>query len=150
MIQQIKGFLEGNRKHPLLKPSIEKTSDAHIESLAAYYSKLKTANTVIEQTNNSTSDLLSNSYSQLIKQGESIYSSCSGCHGIKAEGIPPYPRLAGQQTEYLKQQLIHFKTGERSNALMKMMTVNLSNEEIEALSLYLSSLSKTKYKLGKL
>lgn len=140
LIQQINAFLKGDRKHPVLWPSNKKTSKTQIENLATYYSGLEVKHVDLEQIYISPSGLFSQSFIQLIKQGESIYASCSGCHGMEAEGIAPYPKLAGQQSNYLKQQLRHFKTGKRDNNLMQMMTVNLSDEDINALALYLSTL----------
>ena len=139
LIQQINAFLKGDRKHPVLWPS-KKTSKTQIEFLATYYSGLEVKHADLEQIYISPSGLFSQSFIQLIKQGESIYAPCSGCHGMEAEGIAPYPKLAGQQNNYLKQQLTHFKMGKRDNNLMQMMTVNLSDEDINALALYLSTL----------
>lgn len=145
LIQQMNSFLKGDRKHPILKPFTEKTSDAQIEILATYYSNLEAKNADLEQTHITSSGLFTNSFMQLIKLGESCYSSCSGCHGMEAEGITPYPRLADQQSGYLKQQLTHFKTGARDNMIMHMMTVNLSDEDINALVVYLSTLNKRRF-----
>lgn len=144
LIQQITNFLKGVRKHPFLGVSTEKISDTYIEVLATFYSNFEAKNADIEPLLMKSSELLTESILQLIGQGESIYSSCSGCHGTEAEGITPYPRLAGQHPDYLRQQLIHYKTGKRSNDIMQMMTVNLSDEDINALALYLSSLGNIK------
>jgi cytochrome c553 len=141
LIQQINDFLKGVRKHPVLGISTEKISETYIEVLATYYSTFEAKNVEIEPLHMKSSGLPVESILQLIEQGESIYLSCSGCHGTEAEGITPYPKLAGQQLDYLKQQLIHFKTGKRINDIMQIMTVNLSDEDINALALYLSSLS---------
>ncbi len=140
LIQQINSFLKGDRNHPILVPS-NKTSNTQITSVAKYYSNLEVKNADLEPIHITPSGLLTHSYSELIKQGESIYAPCAGCHGLEAEGIAPYPRLAGQQNDYLKQQLIHFKTGKRNNNIMQMMTVNLSDEDINALAIYLSTLN---------
>lgn len=46
---------------------------------------------------------------------------CKTCHGISAQGFRgafPIPRLAGQQPEYIKNQLDAFIAGRRKNAVM--------------------------------
>ncbi|HFD11605.1 MAG TPA: cytochrome c [Crenotrichaceae bacterium] len=88
------------------------------------------------------SDLNTTISMQLINQGEVLYPSCAGCHGIKAEGISPYPRLAGQPLRYLQQQLTHFRTGQRNNSIMQVMRINLSDDDIQSLALYLSTLNQ--------
>lgn len=140
LIKQIKKLLKGERNHPLLGASTKKINEANIDALATYYSKSKAIKVNLEPTG---------SVLQLIKQGESIYTSCSGCHGEEAEGIVPYPKLAGQQPDYLKQQLNHFKTGKRMDTIMQMMTINLTDNEINALALYLSTRGKEKFQVRK-
>ena len=135
--------LKGERKHPILVSS-NKMSKTQVASLTKYYSTLEVKNTDLEQIRITPSGLSTHSPTQLIKQGQSIYSPCSGCHGMEAEGIGPYPRLADQQHDYLKQQLTHFKTGLRKNKIMQIMTVNLSEEDINALAFYLSTLNEMK------
>ena len=145
LVQQIKKLLKGERNHPLLGASTKKINETNIDALATYYSKLQTIKVNLEPA-----DLLSTgSVLQLIKQGESVYSSCSGCHGEEAEGIAPYPKLAGQQPDYLKQQLNHFKVGKRVDTIMQMMTINLTDNEINALALYLSTRGKEKFQVRK-
>jgi cytochrome c553 len=130
LIQQLNAFNNGTREHP------ERINDTHIEALAAYYSSLIPVNTVAPVSANQ------HEYDRIIKQGEEIYSACSGCHGMQGEGIAPYPRLVGQQPDYLKQQLTNFKTGARNGKIMKMMVVNLSDNDINALALYLANLNE--------
>jgi len=66
--------------------------------------------------------------------------ACVGCHGEKAEGQSTIPRLAGQHRGYLADQLRLFRSNDRANETMHENALNLSDREIEALALYLSSL----------
>jgi cytochrome c553 len=66
--------------------------------------------------------------------------ACIGCHGEKAEGQGAIPRLAGQHSTYLAEQLGHFRSNARSNETMHMNALNLTDAEIAALAEYLSSL----------
>tara|TARA_R110000737_G_scaffold113471_4_gene146612 strand:- start:1130 stop:1750 length:621 start_codon:yes stop_codon:yes gene_type:complete len=71
--------------------------------------------------------------------------ACVACHGINGKGMPSagFPALASQNAEYLKIQLEKFRNGSRNNDLNSMMqgvAANLTDEEITALSQYMSSL----------
>jgi cytochrome c553 len=153
LIAQLNAFNNGTRQHPLMKTIAGQISRANIEALATYYSGLKPGNTDYGNSHKramfastlATTGAVSTQEvnAQLIKQGEAIYTACSGCHGLDGEGIAPYPRLVGQHPDYLKQQLTNFKTGTRDGRIMKMMSVNLSDSDINALALYLATLNET-------
>ena len=71
--------------------------------------------------------------------------ACVACHGINGKGMANagFPALASQNAEYLKIQLEKFRNGTRNNDLNGMMqgvAANLTDEEITALSQYMSSL----------
>jgi cytochrome c553 len=71
--------------------------------------------------------------------------ACVACHGINGKGMPSagFPALASQNAEYLKIQLEKFRDGSRNNdlnAMMQGVAANLTDEEISALSQYMSSL----------
>jgi len=71
--------------------------------------------------------------------------ACVACHGITGKGMANagFPALASQNVEYLKIQLEKFRDGSRNNdlnAMMQGVAANLTDEEITALSQYISSL----------
>jgi len=62
---------------------------------------------------------------------------CKDCHGLSAEGYRGYfaiPRLAGQQTEYLENQLRAFIEHRRTNNIMFNVAHSLSPGMIAALA----------------
>ena len=68
--------------------------------------------------------------------------ACMGCHGPAGKGIAPhYPRLSGQPAEYIKAQLLAYKTGERENSIMNDIAFPLSEGQIDALATYISGLN---------
>jgi len=76
-----------------------------------------------------------------VEQGRARSNICVPCHGSKGiSGNPVWPNLAGQKEEYLAQQLEAFRAGERQNPLMTPMAQPLSDEDIENLAAYYSSL----------
>lgn len=81
------------------------------------------------------------------EDGAALYTAkgCIACHG--ADGKAPimglYPKLAGQNKEYLVAQMTDIKSGARSNgqaAAMKGVIASVSDAEIAAIADYLSGL----------
>ena len=77
------------------------------------------------------------------KAAEAIVSSvCAGCHGVDGNSaIPANPSLAGQGAEYLNKQLVNFKSGERSSAVMMGMVASLTPADMKNISAYFSEKS---------
>lgn len=69
---------------------------------------------------------------------------CKTCHGVSAQGFRgafPMPRLAGQQPEYLKNQLQAFIERRRTNPVMFNVAHVLSPPLLTALSTYFQELN---------
>lgn len=69
---------------------------------------------------------------------------CKDCHGPQAQGYDgyfPIPRLAGQQTEYLENQLRAFIEHRRTNNIMFNVAHSLSTGVIAALAAHFRSLN---------
>ncbi len=69
---------------------------------------------------------------------------CKTCHGLSAQGYHgfyPIPRLAGQQAQYIENQLLAFSEGRRKNTYMYPVAHSLSHEQQVALAKYFSTLN---------
>jgi cytochrome c553 len=70
--------------------------------------------------------------------------NCTWCHGTSAQGYTPAPRLAGQRSQYLENQLAGFRTHARDNPLSQQYmwgaTANLSAQTARDLATYFSTL----------
>ena len=81
-----------------------------------------------------------------VAQGGKLYAEkCAACHGAdgKKPLMPDYPKIAGQNAKYVERQMLDIKSGARNNgqtAAMKGVMELVNDEEIKALSVYLSSL----------
>jgi cytochrome c553 len=64
--------------------------------------------------------------------------ACKSCHGANGEGHGAVPRLAGQHANYLALQLRMFSSGVRENRLMHFNTLDLGDDDIDALVSYLA------------
>ena len=70
--------------------------------------------------------------------------NCHTCHGEggKQPISPAYPKLNGQNAQYMIQQLKDIKSGKRSNglsAVMKGMISAMSDKEFETVAKYLEA-----------
>jgi cytochrome c553 len=64
---------------------------------------------------------------------------CAACHGPDGNSAAPdFPRLAGQNYDYLVKALAEYKTGDRKNAIMAPTAAPLSQRDIEDLASYFS------------
>ena len=66
---------------------------------------------------------------------------CAACHGPdgnKPTG-PDFPILAGQHVDYLRKALSDYKSGKRSNPIMKGFAATLSSKEMDDLAAWFAS-----------
>ena len=80
--------------------------------------------------------------------GEQLYNTktCFGCHGKDAKTpiLPVYPKIAGQNRDYLAAQMNDIKSGARANgqsAAMKGVMHLVTEDEIGAIADYLATLA---------
>jgi len=73
--------------------------------------------------------------------------ACSSCHGPDAKGNGPFPRLAGQLSDYVISKLVNWdkERGQDpakpdNSAMMQPIAHNLTQPQIKAVAAYLSSL----------
>lgn len=63
--------------------------------------------------------------------GRKVANMCRTCHGIDGyAAIPIAPHIGGEPEEYLENQLMAFKTGQREHEMMSVVTAGLSAQQI--------------------
>lgn len=69
--------------------------------------------------------------------------ACESCHGERGLGTDQLPRLAGQVPKYIESQLKSFEQRERTNdnAIMHSIASRLTELEVKAVALYISTLN---------
>lgn len=75
-----------------------------------------------------------------VQAGKAKAAPCAGCHGANGEGKAPNPALAGKDEKTLVQAMQDYKSGKRSNAIMKTFASNLSDQDMANLAAYYASL----------
>lgn len=149
LIKQLHDFQTGNetngeqgRYNVLMADQVAGLDDQDIRDLAAYFSAQ-------EET------ILGTDLSEdEIAQAQRLYlggdenrgiTACAACHGPRANGmgLAAFPRLSGQHAAYTRTALEQFASGERANDpnnMMRDVASQLSDEDIELLSRYISGL----------
>ncbi len=91
---------------------------------------------------------------EMVEKGQALYrggnlasgvAACAACHGPRGQGNEPagYPRLSGQNVEYVVKSLNEFRDGERGGPQAQIMTdiaSRLTDEEIAAVANYITGL----------
>ena len=75
-----------------------------------------------------------------------VTQKCALCHGENGEGNSTYPRLAGQNSDYMIKQLADFKNGRREGT-MNEMAADLTQEEMAALANYFEAMPVLSHKV---
>lgn len=141
-IKQLQDMKQGiTRNAPSMSALLAALNDNDISDLARYYAKMPTGKML--------------SHAPISTRGESLYrfgdykkgiAACITCHGPKGNGNAEagFPMLSGQHALYTTQQMMHFKSGLRSNDLghiMQIICSRMSTEDMKAVAEYIEGLS---------
>ena len=126
------------RADPIMAGMVMALSEQDMADLGAYFASQK----------RSESNAKGNAQGHKLFTGGDVerkIPACAGCHGTNGKGMAAagFPSLAAQQVDYLKNQLIKFKSGARANdnnAVMRNVAMELSDSEITSLAQQISSL----------
>lgn len=70
-------------------------------------------------------------------EGEAKAATCAACHGPAGNSAAPtFPKLGGQSSKYIYEQLVAFKNGKRSNPVMAPQAAGLSDADMRNLAAY--------------
>lgn len=71
--------------------------------------------------------------------GKAKSTTCAACHGAQGDStVPSFPKLAGQQRDYIYHALKDYKAGKRKNPIMAEQVKNLSDADMLDLAKYYS------------
>jgi cytochrome c553 len=78
---------------------------------------------------------------KLLARGEEIVQAkCFICHGAEGESSSPaFPRLAGQNANYMVRQLTDYKSGRRKSTTMQPMVEDLNEADFKALGVFFAT-----------
>ena len=140
IVAALNAYKAGDRKHPTMRGIATALSEQDMNDIGAYYEThgragaKNVAATANREPNAKVAALLQKA-------------ACTSCHGANfSKPIDPsYPKIAGQHSDYLFVALKAYKlennpTSGRNNAVMSAIAKQFSNDELKALSKYVSSL----------
>lgn len=79
-----------------------------------------------------------------VRAREIVAQRCFSCHGLTGSSTTTqFPKLAGQNVEYLTKQMFNFQSRARRSVVMEDQMVGLSGNDIEALASYFSRQNST-------
>lgn len=129
VLKQIEAFLSGKRKDPFMQGLMKVLSEHDKAAISLYYAGEVVTPAVQPGARAADGAVL---YAKL----------CARCHQDDARGGEAFPRLAGQQREYLRISLNRYlkQTGERFYAPMTAAVMQLGESNIEAVADHLAAL----------
>jgi cytochrome c553 len=132
--RQIHNYQEGTRRDPsMTQISLTLTNHRNMADIAAFFASQN------QMTGTPAKNVT----------GEKLYleKGCLNCHGEIGKGKPSFnaifPVIGGQHKEYIVKQMKDFRIGARVtdiSGIMSLLTLQMSDTEIEAVADYLSSL----------
>ena len=138
---QLVAFKKHDRNNPLMWAQAGNLNDSDMRDLAAYFASQPFVPGI------ATKAVVA--VAQPLYRGGSLnrhIPACAACHGPDGQGNPavPYPRIGGQNAEYVAAQLTAFKDGKRAQTepakVMQAIASRLTDKEIDALASYVSGL----------
>ncbi len=139
--KQFRNYQTGAREHQIMNAMSQIISDAELMDISAYFASQKQMSGDGKGGNTTGKNLFA--------KGDMARGvlPCASCHGVKGKGQAPdvsdFPVIGGQNQAYLKAQLQNWRSGARSNSaggVMNQVAKSLTDDEIQALSEYVSSL----------
>ena len=139
--EQLGAFKGAQRKNPVMLGQASALSDDDMHNLAAYFAAQPAVPGVASK------DAIAVAQ-PLYRAGDAARGipACAACHGPTGAGnaAAQFPRIGGQNSAYAANQLKSYKSGERGAAgkgqIMATIAAKLSDQEIQALSSYVSGL----------
>jgi cytochrome c553 len=138
--QQLKAFRDETRADPDAQAYMwgmaSRLDDAMISALAEYFSGQSASRGYRENP-------------VRVAAGRAIFErgvpskgipACATCHGPRAQGNGPFPRLAGQHADYLLKQLLVIQNALRNAPVMHGIIAELTHDQMRDVAQYLASL----------
>jgi cytochrome c553 len=133
--KQLRDYASGHRRSAIMQPLVANLSDQDMRDLAAYYASLERERIA---------DIAPSAHQtpRLVRNGDPMRSigACSSCHSPRALR-PATPVLEGLSDTYLRNQMLGFRDGRRTNDINRQMrnaVHKLSDDEISQLARYYS------------
>lgn len=140
LYKQLVEFKSGARENAVMQGMVANLSDEDMHNLATFYAEMSPAPLKSSAENLETGR-------QIFQGGITSIQvpACAGCHAPDGAGndAAKFPRLGGQNKDYVVSALQNFRTGARANdpgKMMQMVAKRMSDDEIAAVANYVQGL----------
>lgn len=129
--RQLEAYADGRRADPVMSPLAKRLSREERAQVASHFSSLKSPSAA--PTGSERGRLLAT-----VGDNDLRVQACQNCHGPGGTARAPFmPYLAGLHREYLRRELLDFRTGARRtdpSGQMSFIAQRLTEEDIAALA----------------
>lgn len=141
VVDQLKKIKANQRQIPEMTAFVADLTPEDMQNLAAFYATQPARQASIPEQD-----------VEMAERGQTLYrggykkmriSACMSCHGPSGHGVPQlFPRVANQQRDYLKKQLLAYKSGARKSEgdMMNEIAFRMSEQQINDVSAYMHAL----------
>lgn len=138
LVARLNDYRVGKIEHPQMTLIARMISEQDIENVALWYSSLKMRITAMPPEPEITTQV-ANAATDKLRQ------VCATCHGMDGRAVLTtspeiVPRLTAQQQGYLVARLEDYRSGKIQHPLMSAVAKNLSDQEIQLLAEWYSSI----------
>jgi cytochrome c553 len=130
LLEQIRSFSDGKRRNSFMEGIMKALTADEKVGIVLFFSSQEV---VPKPYGNSA----------MVERGAQYFKKvCVACHGDAGRGNEQIARIAGQQLTYLRTTLHHFRdsVGVRTNPLMIKVAKAMTDDEIDAVTAYVSSM----------
>lgn len=149
----LQAFASGARPNDVMREVVRSLDDQAMRDVAAYYATVEP----LTHLKAGAAEALAEPKPEALTKGGVLAAvgdltrgvqACANCHGPDGAGLPPsYPYLAGQYADYLEDQLMAWKKGERGGDplnIMRRIAERLTDDQIRAVAQYYASIRPSK------
>jgi len=144
--KQLRDYASGSRQNEIMTPIAQALSDEEKANVAAYFAEAEAPFPEPAGRMKKAMRTLGETLATVGVQDKGV-EGCANCHGPQGIGLPPsYPYLAGQQADYIKQQLTNWQQGGRDNdagSVMRYVAQKLDGHDIDAVAQYFAAVRPT-------
>lgn len=138
LLHEVQEYKDDQRPSDFMKPAIQALSSNDLLDILTWFSSQPGTPTTTTRP-------------ELLELGKKIYlegnsqsgiPSCDGCHEENGQGTERFPRIAGQNPEYLLEEFKHYTNGQRKygKKIMRTIAERLTEQEAQAVAEYIATL----------
>jgi cytochrome c553 len=135
--EALQEYKEGERANPIMAGMVANLSEQDMADLAAYFA--------------SQTEKVGEADPSLLEKGQLLYRAgdqergipaCIGCHGPAGQGNGPanFPKLGGQNPDYVIAALKAYQTGQRTEGPMQDIAFKMNDTDMQAVASYIYGL----------